>query len=180
MSTHSPVSDQQQPISVPDGRCTHLRTDGKRCAAQTYPGHISLCHYHLSRELRGISDGDLLAADILNSIGNFQSATAINLVLGKIFVHQVTGRLSRQDALSLCYSCQLLLQTLPSVKNEILDAGYGPAWKNETDRILSRDPDLCLRTNPSLLPSGHGPLKPSLTSPVSAAAPSSYNAPQEE
>src|SRR5262249_4693102 len=86
------VSPAQQ--TKPDGRCNHLRTNGKRCSSLTYPGHASLCHYHLARELRGISDGDLLAADILNSIGNFQSAAAINLALGKIFIHQVTGRLS--------------------------------------------------------------------------------------
>lgn len=178
MSSQAPVAAEQI-TSMPDGRCAHLRTDGKRCASKTYPGHDSLCHYHLSREIRGISDGDLLAADILNSVGNFQSATAINLVLGKIFVHQITGRLSREDAASLCYNCQLLLQSLPAVKQELVNAGYGDSWKQETDRILSRDPDLCRRTNPSLLPSAPGPLKPSAPNAVSTAGPASYNSPHE-
>jgi len=110
--------------------------------------------------MRGISDGDALAADILNSIGNFQSAAAINIVLGKIFVHQITGRLSRQEAIALCYNCQLLLQTLPAVKEEIKEGGYGNSWQKETDRILSADPDLCHITNKALLPQGHGALKP--------------------
>jgi hypothetical protein len=155
----------EQNVPLPDGRCQRLRTGGKRCASHTYPGHTSLCHYHLSREIRGIADGDLLAADILKSIGNFQSATAINLALGKIFVHQITGRLSRQDAVALCYNCQLLLQTLPVVKKEVADGGYANAWKKETDRILSSDPDLCHQTLLSLLPTSHGPLKPSLRKP---------------
>ena len=171
MSTLPAVPNLEQAGSSTHYRCTHLRTDGKRCARETYPGHTSLCHYHLSRELRGISDGDLLAADILNSIGNFQSATAINLVLGKIFVHQITGRLSRQDALALCYNCQLLLQSLPAVKQELIDGGYGPAWKQETDRIHATRPDLCRHTNKSLLPAGLGPLKPDWPAPLDPPPP---------
>ncbi len=165
MSALPTVPNLEQAVPSTTSRCTHLRADGKRCASSTYPGHTSLCHYHLTRELRGTSDGDLLAADILNSIGNFQSATAINLVLGKIFLHQITGRLSRQDALALCYNCQLLLQSLPAVKQELLDGGFAKAWKNETARILSSDPDLCHQTNRSLLPTGPGPLKPSAAAP---------------
>ncbi len=174
MSTQTPGPNHQQATPVHDGRCTHLRTDGKRCASSTYPGHNFFCHYHLSRELRGTSDGDLLAADILNSIGNFQSATAINLVLGKIFLHQVTGRISRQDALALCYNCQLLLQSLPAVKQELLDGGYTQSWRKETARILSSDPDLCHQTNHSLLPSGPGPLKPVTAAPQALSHPMTH------
>lgn len=145
---------------VPDGRCSHLRADGKRCTSATYPGHSSLCHYHLGRQMRGIADGDVLAADILRSIGNFQSAAAINIALGKILVHQVTGRISREDALALCYNCQLLLQTLPALKAELKESGHDGQWQSETDRILSADPDLCHLTFTSLLPKGYGPLKP--------------------
>jgi hypothetical protein len=169
-TANEPKSAQQK-AQLPDGRCQRLRTDGKRCASPTYPGHSSLCHYHLSREIRGISDGDLLAADILKSVGNFQSATASNLALGKIFVHQITGRLPRQDAIALCYNCQLLLQTLPSVKKEVADGGYASEWEKETGRILSSDPDLCHQTSLSLLPTGHGPLKPSLPEPEGAVIP---------
>jgi hypothetical protein len=55
--------------------------DGKRCADAVYPGRASLCHHHLKREMHGIANGDSIAADILNAIGNFQSAAAINVVL---------------------------------------------------------------------------------------------------
>ena len=171
MSLQIATSHPEPITSISDGRCQRLRSDGKRCASPTYPGHTCLCHFHLSRELRGISDGELLAADILNSIGNFQSATAINLALGKIFVHQITGRLARQEAIALCYNCQLLLQTLPALKEEIADGGYSESWQTETGRILSSDPDLCHQTNRSLLPNGHGPLKPSPLSEHDSLAP---------
>jgi predicted SprT family Zn-dependent metalloprotease len=65
-------------------RCQHLRADGKRCADAVYPGHATLCHYHLNQQMRGIAHGDVIAADLLHSIGNFQSAAAINVALGKI------------------------------------------------------------------------------------------------
>ena len=151
-----------------DGRCHHYRADGKRCASATYPGHTSLCHHHLSRQMRGISDGDTVAADILSSIGNFQSAAAINIALGKLFVHQITGRISRQDALALAYNCQLLLQTLPAVKAEIRDSGYTKYWKEETQRILAGPSDLEAITAPSLLPPSTLPLHPPDRSPDSA------------
>ena len=166
MSSTTTIPNLEQAPTNSDGRCQNLRANGKRCSSLTYPGHSSLCHFHLSREIRGISDGELLAADILNSIGNFQSATAINLALGKIFVHQITGRLPRQDAIALCYNCQLLLQTLPALKDEISEGGYATSWQTETDRILSSDPDLCHQTNRSLLPSGYGNLKPTKVSPT--------------
>jgi hypothetical protein len=174
-----PSATEMNPLAQ-DGRCTHLRADGKRCSSSTYPGHASLCHYHLTRQMRGIADGDAIAADILNSIGNFQSAAAINIVLGKIFVHQITGRLSRQDAVALCYNCQLLLQTVPAVKQELKDAGYGGYWQKETDRILSADPDLCHITNKSLLPQGHGALKPIPFTSKDNAGSSSNSPPQAQ
>ena len=146
------VPSAAPPPPAYDGRCQHRRTDGKRCASPTYPGHASLCHHHLSRQMRGISDGDIVAADILSSIGNFQSAAAINIALGKLFVHQITGRIARQDALALAYNCQLLLRTLPEVKTEHRESGYIKAWREETNRILSGPSDLEALTAPSLLP----------------------------
>jgi hypothetical protein len=159
------------------GRCQHLRADGKRCASANYPGHTSLCHHHLNREMGGIADGNIVAADILSSIGNFQSAAAINIALGKIFLHQVTGRISRQDALSLAYNCQLLLQTLPAVKAELKDTGYTKYWREETQRILSGPSDLDEITDPSLLPTGFQSLHPPDRTPTPSSTPHAVTPP---
>ena len=96
-------------------RCQHLRADGQRCADAVYPGHASLCHHHLGHQLnskpRGIAGGDIIAADILHAIGNFQSAAAINVALGKVLIYQLTGRISRQDLspfpINASFSCRL-------------------------------------------------------------------------
>jgi hypothetical protein len=110
--------------------------------------------------MRGISEGHLLAADILSSVGNFQSAAAINVVLGKLIIHQLTGRIARREAVSLAYTCQLLLQTLPLVKQELKETGFSSYWREETKRILGEASDLDQITNPSLLPETDAPLHP--------------------
>jgi hypothetical protein len=120
--------------------------------------------------MSGIAGGNIIAADILSSVGNFQSAAAINIVLGKLSVHQITGRIGRQDAISLAYTCQLMLQTLPAVKAELRDSGYAKYWREETNRILSGPSDLDRLTDPALLPSGCDPLHPPARTPAVPAA----------
>ncbi|HSC45854.1 MAG TPA: hypothetical protein VLC94_08485 [Candidatus Acidoferrum sp.] len=152
-------------------RCSHLRADGKRCADAVYPGHTALCHHHLTQQMSGIADGNSIAADILASVGNFQSASAINVALGKLLIHQLTGRISRQDALALAYTFQLLLQTLKLVKSELVECGYNQWWKSETARILSGPSDLDELTNSALLPESTGPLHPPALEPDSSSSP---------
>ena len=42
------------------------------------PGHVSLCHQHLRKDLDREPLSEDIAADILSSIQNLQSAAAIN------------------------------------------------------------------------------------------------------
>ena len=149
-----PATTTRTASSATSDRCSHLRADA------LYPGHTTLCHHHLSHQMRGIPDGNSIAADILSSVGNFQSASAINVALGKLFIHQITGRISRQDALALAYTCQLLLQTLKMVKSELRECGYDQWWREETSCILSGPSDLDEITSPTLLPTAEAPLHP--------------------
>ena len=59
-------------------RCTFTTSDGRRCTLLVYSGHSSLCHQHLRKELEATPPSEDIAAGILSSIQNFQSATAIN------------------------------------------------------------------------------------------------------
>jgi hypothetical protein len=158
--------------------CQHLRADGKRCADAVYPGHASLCHYHLNREMNAVARGDIIAADILHSIGNFQSAAAINVALGKIFLYQLTGRISRQDAMALAYQCQLLLQTIPLIRQELKETGFSKYWFEETRRILGESSDLDQITFPSLLPESEVPLHPKNWVDPKSSAPATSGSPQ--
>ena len=166
-----PTRTTPRPSTAAVARCRHLRADRKRCADAVYPGHASLCHYHLNQEMRGVANGNIIAADILHSIGNFQSAAAINIALGKILIYQLTGRISRQDAMALSYQCQLLLQTLPLIQQELKETGFSSYWRDETRRILGESSDLDQITFPSLLPDSDVPLHPkNYVDPKSSAA----------
>ena len=170
--TPKPVRSTSPRPESPAGRCQFLRADGKRCADAVYPGHTSLCHYHLNQEMHGIADGERIAADILATIGNFQSATAIHLALSKLLIHQLTGRIARRNAAALLYNLQLLLQVLPAVKAEIRDEGYQKYWGKETARILVQDSDLDKLTDSALLPDSTRPLHPADAPPPPPPTPS--------
>ena len=118
-------------------RCTFTTSDGRRCTLLVYSGHSSLCHQHLRKELEATPPSEDIAAGILSSIQNFQSATAINAALGKIFALLAAGRIKRQDALTMAYMCQLMLQTLKEFKHEIRLTTYGQIFERDLLSVLN-------------------------------------------
>jgi len=74
-----------------EGRCTFTTSDGRRCTALTYRGHLWLCHQHLRKEPDGQPPSEDVATDILSSIHNFPSAAAIHAALGRIFALLAAG-----------------------------------------------------------------------------------------
>src|ERR1700688_2853409 len=119
-----------------NARCTILTSDGRRCSSFVYPGHSTLCHYHLRQELDGAPSEDI-ATDLLDSIHNFQSATAVNAALGKILAMLAAGRIKRQDAIAMAYICQLMLQSLKGFKHEILLTTYEKIWERDLIKVLN-------------------------------------------
>lgn len=119
------------------GRCTFSTSDGRQCTSLLYPGHSFLCHQHLRKELDGVPPSDDVASDILGSIQNFQSATAVNAALGKIFVLLAAGRIKRQDAIGLAYICQLMLQSLKGFKDEIRLTRYEQFFERDLIKVLN-------------------------------------------
>jgi hypothetical protein len=118
-------------------RCTFATSDGRRCTSLVYPGHSSLCHQHLSKELEHTPPSEDIATDILSSIQNFQSAAAINAALGKIFALLAAGRIDRKDALTMSYMCQLMLQSLKEFKHEICLTTYEKIFERDLIRVLN-------------------------------------------
>lgn len=119
-----------------NARCTILTSDGRRCSSLVYSGHSTLCHYHLRQQLDDSPSEDI-AADILDSIQNFQSATAVNAALGKILAMLAAGRIKRKDAIAMAYICQLLLQSLKGFKHEILLTTYEKIWERDLLKVLN-------------------------------------------
>ena len=122
---------------MPADRCTFATSDGRRCTSLPYPGHSSLCHQHLRKELDGAPPSEDIATDILSSIHNFQSAAAINAALGKVFALLAAGRIKRHDALTMAYLCQLMLQSLKEFKHEICLTTYEKTFVHDLLRVLN-------------------------------------------
>ena len=124
-------------ISMPSARCTYSASDGRRCTSLTYPGHSFLCHQHLRKELDFAPPSEDVATDLLSSIQNFQSAAAINAALGKIFALLAAGRIKRQEAIAMAYICQLMLQSLKELKQEISETTYEDTRTKDVCHVLA-------------------------------------------
>jgi hypothetical protein len=98
--------------------------------------HPRLCVIHAR------SEHELLAADqaarrLVSLSGDFKTASDINHVLGELFRLVAENRIPHRDAVSLAYIAQLLLQSLPHVRNEINHALGYRVWDATVQRALT-------------------------------------------
>jgi hypothetical protein len=88
-------------------------------------GHPSLCIHHAREEEQRL-ESEKLAAEFASLSGKLNTVTDINHVLGKVFTALAEKRISHQTADTFGYLGQLLLQSIPGVKNELNAAVQHP------------------------------------------------------
>jgi hypothetical protein len=98
--------------------CKRQFSDGRRCRMLRMEGHPSLCPFHV-REEKQLLEADKLGEELASLSGKLNTGTDINHVLAKVFKALADGRISARTAAAFAYLGQLLLQTMPYVKNEI-------------------------------------------------------------
>ncbi len=104
---------------VSDSRCQWQTADGRQCRMLRKEGHPTLCAHH-AREEDQLLAAETLGDDLASLSGHFKTAQDVNHVLGKIFTALAENRISAQTAVTFAlHSCQLLLQTLPTVRKEL-------------------------------------------------------------
>jgi len=89
--------------------------------------HPTLCIYHARSEQQLLA-ADQAARQLVSLSGDFRTASDINHVLGKLFSLVAQNRIPRRNAVALAYIGQLLLQSLPEVRNEIRNTLGYRAW----------------------------------------------------
>jgi hypothetical protein len=98
--------------------CQFPFADGRQCRMLRHKDHPSLCLFH-AREEQQLLESPKLGAEISASLsGSFYYATDINHVLGKVFAAFAQRRISQRDAATMAYLGQLMLQSVPTVKEE--------------------------------------------------------------
>lgn len=113
-----------------ENSCMNLTAAGRQCRLPRAANNDSLCQYHaqkqLQEQLQKKQAAEVLAADILGPIRGFRSASAINLALGRLFILSARDRVAPRQAGALAYICQLLLSSLPLVRQEAWDTHGSP------------------------------------------------------
>jgi hypothetical protein len=125
-------------------RCQFPFSDGRGCRMLRSPHHPSFCAFHSRQELQ-LLESQRLGGEISASLnGDFLTATDINHVLGKLFVAVAQDRIPPRKAAALAYLSQVLLSSLPHVKQEFPFAYKFDHWnKVLTDAApLSSPPSL--------------------------------------
>lgn len=101
-----------------DAACQRQFADGRQCRMLRLKDHPSLCPFHAREEQQRL-ETEKLAAELASLSGKLNTATDINHILGKVFTALAHNRISARNATTLAYIGQLLLQSLPNVRNEI-------------------------------------------------------------
>jgi len=125
--------------SPPDRHCRHVSQAGRRCRYLLAEGHAAFCEKH-SRPRRGSQEeADAIAEELLDSIEDFSTATAVNVFLGNIAVQLARKRIARSDAVALAYISQLMLNSQTAMGREqqgnlnYYGLPIAPPWRSETD-----------------------------------------------
>src|SRR6476646_3070572 len=99
-------------------RCQFPFSDGRACRMLRSPVHPSFCAFHARQELQ-LLESQRLGSEISASLhGDFLTATDINHVLGKLFIAVAQDRIPLRKAAALTYLGQVMLSSLPHVKQE--------------------------------------------------------------
>jgi hypothetical protein len=133
-SLHSQISSEPLPAASPEpsasGSCRHIDARGHQCrmpalsvfgqglAADDSGNDSGLCAHHAQRLARSKPSGQALAAELLDSTGDFTTAASVNLFLGNLVKQLALQRISRPDAIALAYLSQLLLNSLSAMDRE--------------------------------------------------------------
>jgi hypothetical protein len=114
--------------------CQFPFADGRQCRMLRRKDHPTLCVYH-AREENQLLESQQLGAELAATLtGNFLTATDVNHVLGKLFTALAQNRIPPRNAATLAYIGQLMLRSLPTVKDEFDFEYEYESWNRMLDR----------------------------------------------
>jgi hypothetical protein len=103
---------------ITTNQCSHINGAGRRCRMIVAPTHDELCAHHFQQHVASQPDPETLAAELLETTGNLNTADRVNALLANVVKQLARKRIDRRDALAIGYLAQLLLNTVPGVQKE--------------------------------------------------------------
>lgn len=82
------------------------------------------------------------AAELLGPVSDFQTAAAVNHVLGRLLVLLAANRIPPRNAGTIAYVCQLMLQSLPGVRTESREVQTYDSRMEKLDGLFDSLPEL--------------------------------------
>jgi hypothetical protein len=131
--------------------CQFPFSDGRTCRMPLSPRHKALCLFHARAEHELLAAGEA-GRRLVSLSGEFKTASDINRVLGQLFSLVAQNRIPHRDAVSLAYIAQLLLHTLPHVRNEIKTTLGSRVWDATVQQALAPPPEAKPAPAPQRLP----------------------------
>jgi hypothetical protein len=131
-------------------RCQFFFADGRRCRTSRWQAHPALCFTHARKQAGPYPQSDPhsdVAVDLAPLSGEFRTATEINRALGKVFLLLAQNRMNRRNAVALGYLSQLLLQTLPGVREEHTHCLGRESWNETLNSVFPEEDDSGLEDN---------------------------------
>jgi hypothetical protein len=183
------TNNQQSVLQDPQpNRCHFETSDGRRCR-MLRNGHPTLCLFHARDELQ-ILESQRLGSELSASLtGRFMTATDINFVLGNLFAATAQNRIPPRNAAVLAYIGQIMLHSLPSLKDEFRFEYKFKDWKDmlgeatylsnsaidphvapppspgsATDSVVPRNPPIVINSTPNSVSSSHANQNPAQNS----------------
>ena len=145
-STDSPA------VPLDPRRCQFSFADGRRCRLPRWETHPTLCISHAragcglhleptkqeAKATLHLQPAQMtnLAGELAPLSGDFRTATDVNHALGRLFSLLAQNRIPRRNAVALGYLAQLLLQTLPGVREEITHCLGYEAWDETLESVF--------------------------------------------
>jgi len=131
------VSTEASPAVLLDSeRCQFAFADGRQCRMP------ALCAAHARAQAAkkpGSAAEPVELIDLDPLSGEFTTATEINRALGKVFLLLAQGRIPRRNAVALGYIAQLMLQTLPRVREEIIEVCGEESWQKTLESAVCEE-----------------------------------------
>jgi hypothetical protein len=117
--------------------CQFPFSDGRRCALPLSPYHPHFCLTHALRERR-LLDAEQVAAELTAMATQIRTFNDLNHFLTRLAYYTAAQRIPKSTARTLAYLASLIRQTLPPVRQEVLNT-FGLAEWDEILRTTVRD-----------------------------------------